>query len=128
MIQAGLLTPLTFARYRLSPLAAFTSMRAFFTMEGGDSEFASFTLPTLKAFLEACSHNGGGANNNSTGKSLGRRRILTLKPPITRHVETQLRHPSARAAHVFPQPGEKNLNGGCAIYAIAFLSARYSPC
>ena len=26
-------------------------------MEGGDSEFANFTLPTLKAFLEACSHN-----------------------------------------------------------------------
>ena len=26
-------------------------------MEGSDSEFANFTLPTLKAFLEACSHN-----------------------------------------------------------------------
>ena len=26
-------------------------------MEGGDSEFANFTLPTLKAFLEARSHN-----------------------------------------------------------------------
>ena len=32
-------------------------MRTFFTMEGGDSEFANFTLPTLKAFLEARSHN-----------------------------------------------------------------------
>ena len=29
----------------------------FFTVEGGDSEFANFTLPTLKAFLEARSHN-----------------------------------------------------------------------
>ena len=28
-------------------------MGPFFTMEGGDSEFANFTLPTLKAFLEA---------------------------------------------------------------------------
>ena len=28
-IQAGLLTPLTFARYRLSPLAAFTSSAYF---------------------------------------------------------------------------------------------------
>ena len=55
-IQAGLLTPLSFARHRLSPLAAFTS-GAFFTMEGGDSEFANFTLPTLKAFFEARSHN-----------------------------------------------------------------------
>ena len=29
-------------------------------MEGGDSEFANFTLPTLKAFLEASSHNVSG--------------------------------------------------------------------
>ena len=47
-------------RHRLSPLAAFTSVRTFFTMEGGDSEFANFTLPTLKAFFEACSHNVSG--------------------------------------------------------------------
>ena len=32
----------------------------FFTMEGGDSEFANSTLPTLKAFLEARSHNVSG--------------------------------------------------------------------
>ena len=31
-------------------------MRTFFTMEGDDTEFANFTLPTLKAFLEARSH------------------------------------------------------------------------
>ena len=31
-------------------------MRTFFTLEGGDTEFANFTVPTLKAFLEACSH------------------------------------------------------------------------
>ena len=59
-IQVGLLTPLTFARHRLSPLAAFTSGAYFFTMEGGDSEFANFTLPTLKVFLEARSHNVSG--------------------------------------------------------------------
>ena len=35
-------------------------MHTFFTMEGGDSEFANFTLPTLKAFLEARSHNVSG--------------------------------------------------------------------
>ena len=29
-------------------------------MEGGDSEFANFTLTTLKAFLEARSHNVSG--------------------------------------------------------------------
>ena len=50
MIQAGLLTPLTFARHRLLPV------RTFFTMVGGDSEFVNFTLPTLKAFFEARSH------------------------------------------------------------------------
>ena len=55
-VQARLLTPLTFARHRLSPLAAFTSGATFFTMEGGDSKFANFTLPTLKAFLVARSH------------------------------------------------------------------------
>ena len=55
-IQAGLLTPMTFARHCLSPLAAFTSS----TMESGDSEFANFTLPTLKTFLEACSQNVSG--------------------------------------------------------------------
>ena len=38
-------------------------MRTFFTMEGGDSEFANFTLPTLKAFLEARSHNVSGNKN-----------------------------------------------------------------
>ena len=30
------------------------------SMEGADSEFANFTLPTLKAFLEARSHNVSG--------------------------------------------------------------------
>ena len=29
-------------------------------MEGGDSEFANFTLPNLKAFLEAHSQNVSG--------------------------------------------------------------------
>ena len=59
-IQAGLLTPLTFAWHRLSPLAAFTSGVYFLRMEGGDSEFANFTLPTVKAFFEARSHNVSG--------------------------------------------------------------------
>ena len=56
MVQAGLLTPLTFARHLLSPLVAFTS-GAYFTMEGDDSEFANFTLPILKIFLVARSQN-----------------------------------------------------------------------
>ena len=61
-IQAGLLTPLTFARHRLSPLAAFTSGTYFLhaVLEGGDSEFANFTLPTLKEFFEARRHNVSG--------------------------------------------------------------------
>ena len=56
-VQAGLLTPLTFARHRLSPLAAFTSSAYFFTTEGSDSKFANFTVPTLKTVLEALSQN-----------------------------------------------------------------------
>ena len=59
-VQAGLLTPLTFARHRLSPLADLQLVNSFFTMEGGDSEFANFTLPTLKTFLEARSQNVSG--------------------------------------------------------------------
>ena len=35
-------------------------VHTFFTIEGGDSEFANFTLPTLKAFLVARSHNLSG--------------------------------------------------------------------
>ena len=49
---------LDFCRPRLSPVAAFISgVRTFFTMEGGVREFANFTLPTLKTFLEARSQN-----------------------------------------------------------------------
>ena len=54
-IQVGLLTPLTFAWHRLSPLAAFISGAYFL-----HSEFANFTLPTLKAYFEARSHNVSG--------------------------------------------------------------------
>ena len=35
-------------------------VRTFFTMEGGNSEFANYTLPTLKAFLEARGQNVSG--------------------------------------------------------------------
>ena len=59
-VQAGLLTPLTFAQHRLSPLAALLPVRTFFTVEGDDSEFANFTLPTLKLFLEVRSLNVSG--------------------------------------------------------------------
>ena len=60
VVHAGLLTPLTFARHHLSPLAAFTFGVYFLHNESGDSEFANFTLPTLKAFFEACSQNASG--------------------------------------------------------------------
>ena len=53
MIQVGLLTPLTFAWHRLSPWLLLLQVCTYFTMEGGDSEFVNFTLPTLKAFLDA---------------------------------------------------------------------------
>ena len=51
--SGGVVNPLTFARHRLRPLAAFTS-GAYFLLNGRrDSEFANFTPPTLKAFWEA---------------------------------------------------------------------------
>ena len=43
--------------FRLSSLAAFTSSAYFLHNGSGDSELANFTLPTLKAFLEARSQN-----------------------------------------------------------------------
>ena len=40
-------------------------------MEGGDSEFANFTLPSLKAFLEACSHNVSGNKQYVVTRAIG---------------------------------------------------------
>ena len=53
--SGGVVNSLTFARHCSNRLAAFT------LMEGSDSEFADFTLPTLKAFLAARSHNVSGS-------------------------------------------------------------------
>ena len=46
-------------------------MRTFFTMEGGNSEFVNFTLPTIKAFLEACSHNVPGNKQYLVARAIG---------------------------------------------------------
>ena len=64
-VQVGLLTPLTSLKFlgcfyfRCVFLFCFLLLFLFFvfTMEGGDSEFANFTLPTLMAFLDASSQN-----------------------------------------------------------------------
>ena len=40
-------------------------------MEGDDSEFANFTLPTLKAFFEARSHNVSGNKQYLVARALG---------------------------------------------------------
>ena len=37
-----------------------------------DSEFANFTQPTLKAFLEACSHNASGNKQSRVARAIGR--------------------------------------------------------
>ena len=51
VVQAGLLTPLTFTRHRLRPLFKnIFRMRTFLTIEGGDSDLTKFTEATLKAF------------------------------------------------------------------------------
>ena len=69
MVYAELLTPLTFTRHRLSPLAAFTS-GAFFTMEGGDSEFSKFTVPILKAFKKARSQSVSGSKQELVARAV----------------------------------------------------------
>ena len=40
-------------------------------MEGGDGEFANFTLPTLKAFLEACIHSVSGNKQELIARAIG---------------------------------------------------------
>ena len=40
-------------------------------MERGDSEFANFTLPTLKAFLEARSQNVSGNKQQLVARAIG---------------------------------------------------------
>ena len=47
-------------------------------MEGGDSEFANFTLPTLKAFLEARSHNVSGNKQYLVAGAIGCPKTLRL--------------------------------------------------
>ena len=55
-VQAGLLTP----GIAQVPWLLLLPVRTFLTMEGGDSEFANFTLLTLKTFWEARSQNVSG--------------------------------------------------------------------
>ena len=69
--SAGLLTPLIFARHRLSPLAVLLPVRTFFKIEGGDSEFANFTLPTLKACFEARSKTVSGNKHYLVARAIG---------------------------------------------------------
>ena len=58
--SGGLLTPFTFAQHHLVPWLLLLMVHTFCTVEGSDSEFANFTLPTLKAFLEAGSQTVSG--------------------------------------------------------------------
>ena len=60
-------------------------------MEGGDSEFTNFTLPTLKAFFAARSHNVSGNEQQLVARALGcpkthfflRTRDLLISPKKT---------------------------------------------
>ena len=56
-VQAGLLTPLTFTRHRLSPLAAFTSGAYF---QSSHWKAVTVNSPALKAFLKAHSQSVSG--------------------------------------------------------------------
>ena len=58
--SGGVVNSLDFCPASLKSLGCLLPVRTFFTMEGGDSEFANFILPTLRAFFEARSHNVSG--------------------------------------------------------------------
>ena len=50
--SGGVVNSLDFCPASLKWVGCFLlPVRTFFAMEGGDSEFANFTLPTLKAFF-----------------------------------------------------------------------------
>ena len=53
--SGGVVNSLDFCLASLKSLGSF-----YFRCVGSDSEFANFTLPTLKAFFEARSHNVSG--------------------------------------------------------------------
>ena len=59
-------------------------MHIFFAMEGGDSEFANFTLPTLKAFLKARSHIVSGNKQYLVARALGCPKTLLFFPTNSR--------------------------------------------
>ena len=59
-IQAGLLTPLTLAQHRLSPLAAFTSGVYFLHNGRWWQWICEFYTANFKDIFEACSHNVSG--------------------------------------------------------------------
>ena len=59
--SGGVVNSLDFCPASLNiPWLLLLLVRTFFTMEGGDSEFANFTLPTLKVFLDAHNQNVSG--------------------------------------------------------------------
>jgi len=65
-------------------------VRTFFTLEGGDSEFANFTLPTLKAFLEAHSQNVPAASND----------VLLVKEDVPKRIISMNSRSSGGCLHV----------------------------
>ena len=58
--SGGVVNSLDFCPASLKSLGCFTSGAYFLHNGRRDSEFANFTLPILKAFLEARSHNVSG--------------------------------------------------------------------
>ena len=59
--SGGVVNSLDLSPSSLKSLGCFyLRVRTFFTMEGNESDFANFTLPTLKTFFEARSQNVSG--------------------------------------------------------------------
>ena len=72
MVLAGLLTPLPFTQHRLRfPWPLLLPVCTFFKMEGGDSQFAKFTLLTLKAILKARCQNVSGNKQQLVARAVG---------------------------------------------------------
>ena len=64
----------------LKPLGYFV----VFTVKGGDSEFAKFTVPTLRAFLKACSQSVSGKKQELVAHAVGCKKIFFF--PCTRNL------------------------------------------
>ena len=69
--SGGVVNPLAFDPASLKSLACFYFRCTFYKMEGGYSEFAKFTVPILKYFLNARNQNVSGSKQRLIARAIG---------------------------------------------------------